>query len=85
MSSSSSSSSNRDSASPVYIPLMNIPRANLRLRPEFVPVLARAGINDVEELITVDDVSSAELDAGKYIYNGLNICLRVIARTYYFL
>ena len=41
---------------------MNTRRADLRLRPEFLPVLARAGIDAVEDLITVDDVSSSDLD-----------------------
>ena len=41
---------------------MNIRRADLRLRPEFLPVLARAGIDAVEELIAVDDVLSSGLN-----------------------
>ena len=53
-------------SSSVYVPLMNIPREDLRLRPEFVPALARAGINDVGELITVDDVpSTASMGVGE--------------------
>ena len=40
----------------MYIPLLNIPRADIRLRPEFKPVLARAGI-EPGELLTVEDIS----------------------------
>lgn len=40
---------------------MNTRRADLRLRPEFLPVLSRAGIDAVEELITVDDIFPSNL------------------------
>ena len=48
---------------------MNVPREDLRLRPEFGPVLARAGIDDVGELVSVDDVSSAGF-AGMFVVLG---------------
>ena len=61
--------SGRDSESPVYVPLVNVPREDLRLRPEFGPVLARAGIDDVGELVSVDEVSSAGF-AGMFVVLG---------------
>ncbi|KAL9069326.1 MAG: hypothetical protein Q9161_005606 [Pseudevernia consocians] len=47
----------RNSFSPVYVPLLNIPASRLRLRPEFSAVCAHANIA-IDRLITLDDLPS---------------------------
>ncbi|KAL8644584.1 MAG: hypothetical protein Q9210_007180 [Variospora velana] len=47
---------------PLYIPLLNIPRADLALRPEFQAVFRHAGIR-VEELVTLDEFKTV-IDEG---------------------
>ncbi|KAF1809698.1 DHH phosphoesterase [Eremomyces bilateralis CBS 781.70] len=42
---------------PLTIPLIPLPRADLRLRPEFIPVLQSAGA-EVDDLITLDDLEA---------------------------
>ena len=43
--------------SPIYIPILNIPKSGIRLRPEFSAVCAHAGIQ-ASSLLTLDDLSS---------------------------
>lgn len=40
---------------PIWIPVVNIPAADLSLRPEYAPTLVHAGINP-QDLITKDDI-----------------------------
>ncbi|KAL8697664.1 MAG: hypothetical protein Q9201_007011 [Fulgogasparrea decipioides] len=42
---------------PLYVPLLNIPAADIGLRPEFEAVFCHANI-DVSHLVTLDDISS---------------------------
>ncbi|KAL8689054.1 MAG: hypothetical protein Q9218_005191 [Villophora microphyllina] len=48
---------------PIYVPLLNIPAADIRLRPEFEVVLRHANIN-ASHLTTLDDLSVAD---GSYL------------------
>ncbi|MCJ1467501.1 Exopolyphosphatase [Pseudocyphellaria aurata] len=44
---------------PLYIPLLNIPEADLRIRPEFAALFERANIS-ASHLVTLDDLSPLE-------------------------
>lgn len=48
------------SSNNLYIPLSNIPRADLALRPELLPVLSRANLNP-NDLITLSDLPNTSL------------------------
>jgi exopolyphosphatase len=45
----------------VYVPLLAIPRADIRLRPELVKLFAETGI-DVDDICTLEDISTIDPD-----------------------
>ncbi|KAL5445126.1 hypothetical protein PMIN06_001832 [Paraphaeosphaeria minitans] len=45
----------RDAFSPIYIPITNIPKSDIQLRPEFLELFKHANINS-QHLLTLDDL-----------------------------